>query len=430
MINKKGVYAYLKTLSKEKPLDPKDDDWLERVAAYNAKEGAPKQDAPSAPAPGSYLKKTGVVNDSVKAAGAKEAFLDFIKTPVKIKKEAADLGKETAAPSEDSKYRKVAKFLILIGAEQASAVLANLDAEQVELVSREIASIRGITSEEAASIFKEFQELFASSFGFGGVAKGGVEEARRLLYAAFGPEKGEKLLKNAVPGASESSFSFLEDISGEQIAMLLRDETPAAAALVLARVNPKVAAQALIHTESAWRLEVVRRIGRLGKASPEVLEKTAEALRKKMRRMGNNSTSNVDGMGALASILKQSDVSFGDRILGDLAKENPILSRELKERLYTMDDVVKSDNKSLRIKLHEMSVKEIAFLVKGRKEDFVEKILSNISSNRKIETLEELEIMGPVSKKDLDASIKNFMKWFREGRESGSILMEDDDLVK
>ena len=54
------------------------------------------------------------------------------------------------APEEkDSKYRRVAKFLVLIGGEEAAKILANLDQEQIEAISLEIARISFISNEEA-----------------------------------------------------------------------------------------------------------------------------------------------------------------------------------------------------------------------------------------------------------------------------------------
>jgi flagellar motor switch protein FliG len=329
--------------------------------------------------------------------------------------------------SKDSRPRKVAKFLILIGPDQAAKVLANLDEEQVELISREIASIKGISKEDAAEVFAEFQGLL-SSLPYDG-ASGGLAEARRLLYAAFGPERGEAFLRRSVPDARETFFSFLENFSGEQIAMLLRDELPAAGAMILSRINPKLAAQTLACAEVDWRIETVRRIGRLGKISPDALERTAAALREKARKIGNAATSDIDGVGALAAILKHSAVSFGDKILNDLYDEDPNLSVELKERLYTLDDVIKADDKPIQQKLHAMSAQDIARLVKGQKDMFAEKILSNISPRRRAEIQDELSFMGPLSKRDSDAAIKAFMDWFRNERESGQIIMIDDELV-
>ena len=457
MADKRGFDAYKKIISKEKPLPPEDSDWLMRVAAdaandeivshnnqvaHNknnpaaaaaaaqalsaAKPKAPNQTPAAAFSP---AKPVSPNKTNVPAAGG-----SFVKVPAPPPAKPASgasppVREGTAA--QESKYRRVAKFLILIGADEASVILANLDPEQVEEISREITTIRGITEEEAAGIFDEFRQLLTENYGLAGRSVGGVEEARRLLYAAFGPEKGEHYLKKAGLPQKETSFSFLEDLNGEQIALLLRDESPAACALILSRIAPKRAAAALAHGEAGWKLEVARRIGRLGQVSPEVLEKTAAALREKVRSIGSSSSGEaVDGLAALASILKQSDVSFGDKILTSLADDDPELGKELKERLYTLDDVIKADDKAIRIKLHEMNAKDIAVLIKGRDESFAEKILLNISTNRRAEVREEMDYLGPIPKKDSDAAIKSFMAWFREERESGNILLLGDDLIK
>ena len=123
----------------------------------------------------------------------------------------------------ESKYRRTAKFLILIGGDEAAGILSQLPADQVELISKEIASIRGISAEEARAVLEEFRALLSSSRAFSGASAGGVETARRLLYAAFGPEQGEACLTRAVPETRKNPMAFLEDLSGEQIALLLKD---------------------------------------------------------------------------------------------------------------------------------------------------------------------------------------------------------------
>jgi len=125
----------------------------------------------------------------------------------------------------ESKYRRVAKFLILIGSEQAAEILAELDPEQVNEISKEIALTKVIRPEERDEILAEFHALFSRPYGFSGSSQGGIETARRILYAVKGPEKGEELLNRAVPESRENLFSFLEEFSAEQLAMLLKTES-------------------------------------------------------------------------------------------------------------------------------------------------------------------------------------------------------------
>jgi flagellar motor switch protein FliG len=326
----------------------------------------------------------------------------------------------------------VAKFLILIGGDEAAGILSRLDIDQVEAVSREIASIRGISGEEASAIFGEFRSLLSSSYGFTGANSGGVEAARRLLYAAFGPEKGVEFLNRALPQTRENPFSFLEELNGEQIALLLRDESPGAAALILSRLSPKLSAETLVNMGSGRKMEIVRRIARPGKIAPEVLEQAAGALREKARKLGGVSSQDavaVDGRGALAAILKQSDFSFGDRIIRELDGEDPELGQELKERLNTLEDVLKAEDRPLQEKLRSMTDRDLALLLKGKTPEFADKLLSNVSTQRRTGIREESRIMGAVPRRDVDEATGSFLAWFRESREEGRILLLDDEDV-
>jgi flagellar motor switch protein FliG len=136
-----------------------------------------------------------------------------------------------------------------------------------------------------------------------------------------------------------------------------------------------------------------------------------------------------DGVSTLAQILKNADVSFGEKILKRLDADDPLLSTELQERLYTLDDVVRAENRTIADKLRGMTDYDIAILLKGRPDDFVNKIMANLSSTRKSQVRAESDFLGPIRKKDADIVLNAFLSWFRAGRENGEILLEGDDLV-
>jgi flagellar motor switch protein FliG len=136
----------------------------------------------------------------------------------------------------------------------------------------------------------------------------------------------------------------------------------------------------------------------------------------------------IDGRNALAAILKHSDLSFGDRLLTELENEDPDLSRDLKERIYTPEDVVWAEDKPIQEKLRTMEDRDIVLLLKNRSEDFVEKILSNVSANRRDRILEEKALIGPVPKREIDEAAGDFMTWFRQAREEGRIALLDEDV--
>lgn len=333
---------------------------------------------------------------------------------------------KTGAPFGENNYRKVAKFLILVGKEEAARILAKLDPSQVERVSRELATIVRIENAEAEALLAEFKALLGDSGGALGRGAGGIEAARELLRAAFGREKGDAFLKRAVPESVENPFAFLEDFEGDQVALLLKDESSAAAALVLSRLEPKTAAAAVAKLEPALRLETLKRIAKLGKVAPEVIERTAAALREKARTVGRETTKVVDGRAALAEILKRADASLGERLLDELGDADPDLGKDIKDRLFTLDDVVRVEDRAVQEKLRTLSDRDIALLLKGRRPSFIEKLLSNVTAARRAIIAEERELLGPVPRSDADEAAREFLAFFRQGREEGRIVFTDD----
>jgi flagellar motor switch protein FliG len=365
----------------------------------------------SPPSYGQELKDKNVKNPIRKTDG------EFIKVGVP---EA-----ESSAP--ESKYRRVAKFLILIGSEQAAGILAELDPAQVDEISKEIALTKVIRPEERDEILAEFHALFSRPYSFSGSSQGGVEAARRILYAAKGPEKGEEMLNRAVPESRENLFSFLEEYSAEQLVMLFKTESVQTTALILSRLTPKLSAGTLSKLPAERKPEVLKRMAHHAEISPEVLEQVSSALKEKVRHVcGGAKDIEIDGMQTLAAILKQGDYSFGDRLINELEKDSPDIGKDIKEKLYTLDDVLYTVDRPIQEKLTTMPDRDIAILIKGRGQEFREKIMSCVSAGRRKLIREESEILGALPKRDCDAVAGEFLAWFRLARENGDIILYSD----
>ena len=385
--------------------------------------------------------------------------IDMYNQTMNIKKEPPPLLKETRKPAQqttlppqslikqikdekvkagrgisqyESKITRTAKFLILIGSEHASAIIKELDSEHVREILKEIALTKVITPEEKDEILIEFNTLFKvrSPYSLSGFTRGGVETARRILYAAKGPDKGEELLNKAVPESKENLFSFLEEYSTEQLVMLLKEESAQTSALILSRIPAKFSAEIIGKFSPDRKADILRRIAHQKEISPEVLEQVSAALKEKVRNIaGGSKDIEIDGMQKLAAILKQGDYSFGDRIINEIEEEDPRIGHNLKERLYSLDDVINCIDRPVQEKLTTMSVYEIAVLLKGRGNEFCEKILSCVSAGRRKNIRDEIEILGAVPKRDCDAAAKDFLSWFRSARERGDIILSTDEDV-
>ncbi len=319
----------------------------------------------------------------------------------------------------DSVYRRVAKFLLLIGIDEAAKILPHLTPEQTEKIIPEIASIRSVSPEEAEVILEEFRGLLEKSR-----ESGGIETAREILEKAYGPEKAEEMLEKAAPLGGAKPFDYLNDADSERIYYLLSDETDQIKALVLSRIDPKKAASVINLMKSEEKADVIKRLAKMDPISPEVLRRVDQAMHEKSLAQTTEKAEKVDGRNALAAILKKMNPVAEDEILANLAEEDPALGEDLRSRLFTIEDVVNADDKFIQAKLRDMSDAEIAMLIAQKPDDFKEKILSCISAGRRQLVREEQEINSPYRKSDCERITSQFFSVLRRAFESGELIIK------
>lgn len=323
---------------------------------------------------------------------------------------------------KDSVYRRVAKFLMLIGVDEAAKVLPHLTDEQIEKIIPELATIRSIDSDDAASILEEFKSLSQRAR-----EDGGVNTARNILEKAFGSDKADELLSKAVPFKNGKPFEYLSEAEPEKIEALLKDESAPVRALVCSSLPPKKAAAFISGLPEKEKEEVILRLANLKNMSPDIVARIDEAMQKKLSRLVTEKSTEIDGKNVLAHILKQMDSASEEKILNNLSEDNPALGAELRERLFTTEDIVNADDRFIQNKLQKMDNSDIAFLIHGKSEDFRAKILSNVSVNRKAMILEEEEHRSPMRKADVEKATSLFFAYMRRAWEDGKLIIKGRD---
>lgn len=331
---------------------------------------------------------------------------------------------KNANPEKDSIYRRVAKFLLLIGIDEAAKIIPHLSPEQTEKIIPEIASIRSVDPDEATVILAEFENLVQRSR-----EDGGVTTAKTILVKAFGEERANEMLQKTVPFPNGKPFDYMQEMEGERVFFLLKEESSAVQALVLSQLKPKVAADVINQMKLSAKTEVVRRLATLKKIDPEVLRRVDQAMSEKVKTANTSKSDSIDGRGALADILKKMSPDSEKNILSMLSNTDPDLSVDLRQRLFTVDDVINCDDRVMQEKLHQMSEIEIAYLVAGKSQEFRDKIFKNISKGRGDIVLEEENLHKPMLKKDCELVTSEFFSYLRRKWEAGElrIIGRDDE---
>ena len=325
----------------------------------------------------------------------------------------------------DSVYRRVAKFLLLIGVNEAAKILPHLTAEQTEKIIPELASIRSVDPDEASVIFAEFQSLLERSR-----QSGGVQTARTILEKAFGADKAQAMLEKTVSYPDGTPFDYLQEISAERLYQLLKDESAPVQALVLSRLKPALAAAFIKSLDRERQKDIIGRMAKLSSISSEVVRRVDRAMREKSQTLSTEKGTALDGRGVLAEILKKMDPESEKSILSVLDENDAELGADVRKRLFTLDDIIRADDRFIQETLRAMSDGDLALLIAGKPEEFREKILTNVSKGRGDSVLEEEQLKKPIRKRDADEVTDAFFGTLRRAWEQGKLVIKgrDDDV--
>ena len=325
----------------------------------------------------------------------------------------------------DSVYRRVAKFLMIIGVDEAAKILPHLSQEQTEKVIAEFSTIKKIEKQEASLILEEFQSLMVRAR-----ENGGVNTARVILEKAFGEDKAEKLIDKAVPFKNGRPFSYLEQADSDKLTALLKDESPALQALVCSHLKPESAASFIKNLNDSQKKEIILRLAKLEKTSPDVVAGIDEVLEKKFNSLAVEKADSLDGRNILAQILKKMDSASEEKIITSLSDKDPELGNDLRQRLFTLEDVLNADDRFIQNKLKDYSDRDIACLIAGKSAGFREKILFNVSSVRRKDIELEEERCRPFLKSDVEKTTSLFFCSLRRAWEEGKLIIKgrDDEL--
>jgi len=163
----------------------------------------------------------------------------------------------------------------------------------------------------------------------------------------------------------------------------------------------------------------------------EVLYKVEEVLKDKLAKQGRPETmEHIDGASVLAGILRHAGTELEGNILADIREDNPELSQDIRERLFTAEDILRVSNKDVQKGMRDLGEREVALILKGKSQALRDKLLSNVSQSKRTIILEEYDIMGTVRRDDVDKATRTFIDYFKKRWETGKLVLEgDEDLI-
>ena len=322
---------------------------------------------------------------------------------------------------------KAAVVLLSLGEEHAT-IWQHLDEEEIKEVSQAMAGLGNVTSQVVEDLLVEF----VSSMTGGGAIMGSYEQTQKLLAAFLPAEKVDSLMEEIRGPAGRTMWDKLGNVNEAVLANYLKNEYPQTVAVVLSKIKSDHAARVLGALPEDFALECVMRMLRMEPVQREILDKIEQTLRTEF--MSNLArTSKRDSHEMMAEIFNAFDRQTEGRFIAALEERNRESAERIRALMFVFDDLSKLDPGGVQTLLRAVEKDQLSLALKGASDGLREMFFSNMSERASKIMREDMESMGPVRLRDVDAAQMAMVQVAKDLAAKGEIMLVgaggDDELI-
>ena len=213
--------------------------------------------------------------------------------------------------------------------------------------------VNDISSEELDQVLEEFyrQSVMSDS---GGDLMAPPDFIKNALAAALGPEKAKELNAAMSSQTDDMGLEALNHIDSIIIANYIRTEHPQTIALIISYLTDIDQAAAVLRSlPENLQADVNYRIASLDSIPPGVVYELNEVLTDEIKQVGSMVTK-AGGVAPVAEILNAIDKASETRILSTIEESNPDLTEQIRELMFTFEDLILIDSKQMQTVLKDV----------------------------------------------------------------------------
>lgn len=327
--------------------------------------------------------------------------------------------------------RKAAILMVAVGDELGKKIIQNLPEADVQRVTEELAELKNISPHLSFEVVEEFYEMLETQQY---MMHGGLEYATRLLVDSFGKQRAEDLLAlvKRAQEASQGNLSMLQRVDAAQLGKFLDGEHAQTVALVLAHLDPRRASQVLDSLGSEHRVDAIRRLAAMRQFSPEMAQKVAVILHKRLENVGDTSRKAYSGFKAVADLLNRQEAEQAKKILEQIEDSDPEMALSIRNLMFTFEDLVTIPATSMREIVSAIDKRQLALALRSSRDDLKAHVFRAMSS-RAVEMLkEDMEVLGPVRTREVAGAQQEILNLARRLESEGKVILkleQGDDLI-
>lgn len=345
-----------------------------------------------------------------------------------------------------SSEERLAIFLTLLGEQAVELALPQLKGDRPEQVRRYLEDYRQEppNDEEIAVVLEDFDRYFRFAVntlegqiqqrqqeGKAGDAPlpshenspEAKEQAKRAAIAAVRKRDVTKeQVEFPVIDASADASQDLNYLHPYQIAKVIGEDQPKTIALVLAKVDPDMAAEVLKFLSTEIRTRTFLLMSQPITVPEPIVNKVLRSTFDKANAI-RFSQPVVDRTAQLVAVLRSMPKSARLEILNKLRDQQPDLANEIRSKMFEFEDLLRLDNRSVQSVLTKLASDRLVMSLTKAPDEILQKVLGNMSKRARETMEEEISFNSRATERDIESARAEIAQLLAQMDEAGEISL-------
>ncbi|MEM7665629.1 MAG: flagellar motor switch protein FliG [Pseudomonadota bacterium] len=340
-----------------------------------------------------------------------------------------DTIEEEAAPVEGkapamSRADRAAVFLMLLGDEEAAALLARLGPSELERIGGAMVALGEIDQGGIAEALQDFvteadREILP--------ARDRSVQVRALLERSLGNTKAESMMQRIEPEARPRSIEMARWLAPNVLLKLVEDEHPQVIAALLLMLEPEPAAEVLSGLGEATQASVVARVAKIGPVSAQAIAMIDSLLSQRIGASFGANTLTLGGAREAANLINLAEGELARTVIPAIAQLDATLAEAIEEEMFTFEMLLDLDPQAMGRLLRDVDNEALVDALKGVKEAQREPFFAAMSSRAADGIRDEIDMRGRMTKSEVQVAQRKIVEVARALADQGEIAMGSDD---
>ncbi len=320
---------------------------------------------------------------------------------------------------------KAATLLMNLDSATAGELLRGLTPEEIEELAVEMAQINTSgrrNKKDEARIVREF---------FSGLQKGDTSQRFSLnsflnetLVDVLGEEKAKQIESQVSWTGTQDIFKAVRSADADELALVLKEEHPQMAAVILSELEPKKVQSILMLFDKEFCCKVVWKMAKPPALANRVKQQMATLVSKKLESF-KGETNVIQEPKAilreLAIVLSDVERSLRGEILEDIKEQDKETADMISNLMVTWEDLLSIADRSLQEALRAVETQKLAIAMHGADEEIIQKIMSNLSKRAALALEEEKALMQDPMEEEISNAREEIVGPLRQANEEGTL---------